>query len=217
MPSGCWRSMKRDYKNFPNAFFTAGDFYLRLNDSPTAIKQYEEGIDKDSGRKLEYQKLIIQALIHEGKVAQAYEKNQEILKANPKDPEARGLKASFLLDKGDIKQAINELQAVVTARPDNFVARFHLGRAHFAKGEYEQARQQFQKAIELRPDYLPPRLALAQVALSRGDANGALQYAQDGLKQNPKSGAARLLQSAALMRMQKFDGGAGHPEPTARC
>jgi tetratricopeptide (TPR) repeat protein len=196
--------LKGNYKDFPNAFFTAGDFYLRLNDGPTAIKQYEEGQSKDSARKLDYQKRIIEVLIHDGKTAQAYEKNLEILKANPKDPEARGLKASFLLDKGDINQAINELQAVVTARPDNFVARFHLGRAHFAKGEYEQARQQFEKAIELRPDYLPPRLALSQVALARGDNDTALKYAEQGLRLNPQSGAARLLQSAALMRLQKF-------------
>ena len=197
--------LKANFKDYPQAYFTAGDFYLRLNDGPEAIKQYEEGLKKDPGKKLDYQKRMIEVLIHDGKMAQAYEKNLDILKANPKDPEARGLKASFLLDKGDVNQAINELQAVVTARPDNFVARFHLGRAHFAKGEYEQARQQFEKAIELRPDYIPPRLALSQVALARGDSDSALKYSEQVLKQNPQSGAARLLQSAALMRMQKFN------------
>ena len=198
-------TVKSNFKDFPQAYFTAGDFYLRLNDGPEAIKQYEEGEKHDGGHRLDYQKRIIEVLIHDGKMAQAYEKNLEILKANPKDPEARGLKASFLLDKGDVNQAINELQAVVTARPDNFVARFHLGRAHFAKGEYEQARQQFEKSIELRPDYIPPRLALSQVALARGDSETALKYAEQVIKQNPQSGAARLLQSAALMRMKKFN------------
>ncbi|MCU1261123.1 MAG: Tetratricopeptide 2 repeat protein [Bryobacterales bacterium] len=196
--------LKSHYHDYPDAFKTAGDFYLRLNDGPTAIKQYEEGVAKDPSRKVEYQKHIIEVLMHDGKTAQAYEKNLEILKANPKDPEARGLKASFLLDKGDITQAVNELQAVVTARPDNYVARFHLGRAHFAKQEFEQARQQFEKAIELRPDYLPPRLALAQVSLVRGDSDSALKYSEQALKLNSQSGAARLLQAAALMRMQKF-------------
>ncbi len=196
--------LKANYKDYPQAFLTAGDFYLRLNDGPTALKQYEEGEKRDPAKKIDYQKREIEVLLHDGKTAQAYEKNMEILKQNPKDPDARGMKASFLLDKGDINQAINELQSVVTARPDNPVSRFHLGRAHFAKGEYEQARQQFEKAVELRPDYLPPRLALAQVALARGDSETALKFAEQGLKINPQSGAARLLQSAALMRMQKF-------------
>jgi len=197
-------TLKASLKDYPQAYFTAGDFYLRLNDGTEAIKQYEEGINKDSAHKVDYQKRIIEAYIHDNKTAQAYEKNLEILKSNPKDPEARGLKASFLLDKGDVTQAVSELQAVVTARPDNFVARFHLGRAYFAKGDYEQARQQFEKSSELRPDYLPPRLALSQVALASGDNSNALKLAEASLKMNPQSGAARLLESSALMRMNRF-------------
>ncbi len=197
-------SLKANFHEYPQAYFTAGDFYLRVNDGSEAVKQYEEGMRKDPAHKVDYQKRIIEAYIHDNKTAQAYEKNLEILKENPKDPEARGLKASFLLDKGDIAQAINELQSVVTARPDNFVARFHLGRAHFAKGEYEQARQQFEKSIELRPDYLPPRLAIAQVALARGDNASALKLSEEAIKMNPQSGAARLLQSAALMRLNRY-------------
>jgi tetratricopeptide (TPR) repeat protein len=196
--------MKLDLKTFPQAYFTAGDFYLRTRDTEAALKQYEEGEVKDKTHKADYQKRIIGVLIGQGKTAQAYEKNLEILKENPKDPEARGLKATFLLDKGDISQAINELQSVVTARPENFVARFQLGRAHYAKQEYEQARQQFEKSISLRKDYLPPRLALAQVALARGDADSALKVSEEALKIDPNSGAAKLLLSAAMMRQGHF-------------
>jgi tetratricopeptide (TPR) repeat protein len=196
--------MKQDLKTFPTAYFTAGDFYLRTRDIETALKQYEEGEQKDKAHKADYQKRVIGVLVSQGKTAQAYEKNLEILKENPKDPEARGLKATFLLDKGDINQAINELQSVVTARPENFVARFQLGRAHFAKQEYEQARQQFEKSIQLRKDYLPPRLALAQVAISRGDFDGAIKICQEALKIDPNSGAAKLLLSAAMMRQGDY-------------
>ena len=197
-------SMKKDLKTYPAAYFTAGDFYLRVRDSENAMKQYQEGEIKDKAHKADYQKRVIQVLVDQGKTALAYEKNLEILKENPKDPEARGLKATFLLDKGDINQAINELQAVVTARPDNFVARFQLGRAHYAKQEFEQARQQFDKAIQLRPDYMPPRLALAQVALARGEFDTAGKIAQEALKVDPSSGAARLLLSAAMMREGQY-------------
>ncbi len=197
-------SMKSNFKDFPQAYFTAGDFYLRMNDGAEAVKQFQEGEQKDGGHKLDYQKRIIEAYQHDNKTALAYEENLKILKDNPKDPDARGLKASFLLDKGDVNQAINELQSVVTARPDNFVARFHLGRAHFAKGEYEQARQQFEKSLELRSDYLLPRIALAQVALARGDNQNGLKIAEECLRINPQSGAAHLLQSAALMRLNRL-------------
>jgi tetratricopeptide (TPR) repeat protein len=196
--------MKQDLKTFPQAYFTAGDFYLRTRDTESAVKQYQEGEVKDKAHKADYQKRIIGVLVGQGKTAQAYELNLDILKDNPKDPEARGLKATFLLDKGDINQAINELQSVVTARPENFVARFQLGRAHYAKQEYEQARQQFEKSIALRKDYLPPRLALAQVSIARGDYEGALKICQEALKIDPNSGAAKLLLSAAMMRQGDF-------------
>ncbi len=196
--------MKSDLKSFPQAYMTAGDFYLRSGDSAKAIQQYEDGEAKDKAHKVDYQKRVIGVLVQQGKTPEAYAKNLEILKDNPKDPEARGTKATFLLDKGDVSQALNELQAVVNARPDNFVARFQLGRAHYAKREYEQARQEFEKSVQLRADYLPPRLALAQVALVRNDNGTALKRATEALKISPQNGAGKLLQSAAQMRMGDF-------------
>ena len=98
----------------------AGDFYFRIGDADQAIRQYQEGMNADSSHKVDYQKRIIEVLIRQGKTAQAYEKDLEILKANPKDAEARGLKASFLLDKGDVDAAATELQSVVTAAAGQF-------------------------------------------------------------------------------------------------
>jgi tetratricopeptide (TPR) repeat protein len=198
-------NLKSHYKDFPEAFMKAGDFYFRIGDADQAIRQYQEGITNDSAHRVDYQKRVIEVLIRQGKTAQAYEKDLEILKANPKDPEARGLKASFLLDKGDVDSAVTELQAVVTAKPDNFVARFNLGRAYFAKNELEQARQQFDAALKQRPDYMPARLALTQLALRRGDADAALKMAQDTLKMNPSSGVSSLLEAAAYLRKGQFD------------
>jgi tetratricopeptide (TPR) repeat protein len=198
-------NLKSHFKEYPEAFMKAGDFYFRIGDADQAIRQYQEGMGTDGSHKVDYQKRVIEVLIRQGKTAQAYEKDLEILKANPKDPEARGLKASFLLDKGDVDAALAELQSVVTAAPDNFVARFNLGRALFAKGELEQSRLQFESALKLRPDYMPARLALTQLALRRGDPDLALKYAQETLKMNPNSGVSTLLEAAALLRKQQYD------------
>jgi tetratricopeptide (TPR) repeat protein len=198
-------NLKSHFKEYPEAFMRAGDFYFRIGDADQAIRQYQEGMNADGSRRVDYQKRVIEVLIRQGKTAQAYEKDLEILKANPKDPEARGLKASFLLDKGEVDAAANELQSVVTASPDNFVARFNLGRAYFAKGDLEQARLQFESALKLRPDYMPARLALTQLSLRRGDPDGALKYAQETLKMNPNSGVSLLLEAAALSRKGEFD------------
>ena len=146
-----------------------GDFYLRMGDGDSAIREYKEGIAKDAKKKSTYQKRVIEVLMRQGKRSEAAELNSQILKETPNDNDARGLAATFLLDKGDVAKALAELQAVVTRAPDNPVSRYNLGRAHSARGECEQARQQFQKAIELRPDYVLARLALAQLQVSRAE------------------------------------------------
>ena len=197
-------NLKANAKDFPAAYLTAADFYIRNGDGDEATKQLQQGIQNDPARKLEYEKRLVEVEIRQGKKEQAYERNLQVLKDNPKDSDARGMKAAFLLEKGDINQAIGELQSVVTANPDNFVARFNLGRAHVAKGDFDRARQQFEKAVELRGDYIPARIALAQLALSRGDYTGALKNAQDLEQVNKNNAAARLIQASAYVRLNRY-------------
>ncbi len=199
------KEMKANLKDFPNAYLQAGDFFIRVNKFDDALKQYEEGIQKDPGNKNTYLKHEIESYVRQNKLDLAMAKNEEILKSDPKDPEARGLKATFMLDKGQVTQAMTELQSVVTAKPGNFVARFNLGRAHFARGELEQARQEFDKTLEIRPDYLPARFAQTQVALLRGDLDSAIRYADEILKLSPNAVQARVMKAAALQRQQKYD------------
>jgi tetratricopeptide (TPR) repeat protein len=198
------QQIKGHANDFDQAYMVVGDFYLRVGDGDTAIREYKEGMSKDPKRKTTYQKKMIEVYMRQGKKAEAADLNGQILKADPNDNDAKGLAATFMLDKGDIARAITELQAVVTRSPDNPVARYNLGRAHAARGEYEQARQQFTKAIELRPDYIMARLALAQLQVMRGEYDAALKTAGQVLQIDRGSVNARLIESAALMGMRKF-------------
>jgi tetratricopeptide (TPR) repeat protein len=199
------KQMKSNLTEFPDAYFQSGDFYSRVSQFDEAIKQYEEGIVKDPSRKNTYLKREIEVYVREGKTDVAFKQNEVILKDDPKDPEARALKATFLLDKGEINQAMTDLQSVVTAKPDNFVARFNLGRAHFARGEYEQARQEFDTAVTLRSDYLPARLAQTQVALIRGDNEAALHAADEVLKISPGSVQGAVMKAVSLEKLKRAD------------
>jgi tetratricopeptide (TPR) repeat protein len=196
--------IKAHAKDFPNAYMTVGDFYNRLGDSEEAVRQYKAGVEADPKRKATYQKHMIEALMRAGQRARAAEINDQILKDNPKDNDARGLQATMLLEKGDVQKAMTELQSVVGSAPDNFVARHRLGQAHMARGEYEQARQQFSESIRLRADYLPPRLDLARLQAMRGDYEAALKSANEVLQWDRTNVQARLIQSAAYMGLRKY-------------
>ena len=198
--------LKSKAGEYPAAYRDVGDFYLRANDPESAVKEYQEGMSKDAKNKSTYQKRIVEIRIGQGKTLEAKAVNDEILKANPNDNDALGLKATLLLDKGEITQALADLQQVVTHAPDNAVAHFQLGRAYAAHLETEQARQQFQKAIELRSDFIQAHVALAELQLDprRPDYDAAIRSAQEILKIDQNSGPAKLIEAAALMGQKKF-------------
>ncbi|MDR3699274.1 MAG: tetratricopeptide repeat protein [Candidatus Sulfopaludibacter sp.] len=200
------QDIKSHAKDYPEAYLKVGDFYLRLGDGDSAIREYNEGLqkDKDAKRRPEYQKRKIEVLMRQGKRAEAADVNQQLLKENPNDSDAKGLAASLLLDKGEISRALTELQSVVTRAPDNFVARFNLGRAYAMNNQPEQARQAFTKVIEQRPDYIPARVALAQLLLLRNELDSAMKAAQQILAIDPNNNTAKLTQSAVMMGQKKY-------------
>ena len=184
-----------------------GDFYLRIGDTESALREYREGIQKDPKRKSTYQHDIIQVLLRQGKRAEAAEVNNEILKENPKDADARSLSATFLLEQGDVNSALTQLQAVVTTSPDNAVAHFELGRAFMASGRpdaWQSARQQFEKSISLQPNLLQPRLGLAELQVMHGEYDAALDSVQTVLQKDPGNVNAKVIQSQALLGQKKF-------------
>jgi tetratricopeptide (TPR) repeat protein len=198
------QQIKSHAAEYDQAYLVVGDFYLRLGDGETAMREYREGMARDAKRKSTYQKRVIEVLMRQGKRTEAADLNAEILKADPNDTDAKGLAASFLLDKGDVARALAELQAVVTRAPENAVARYNLGRAHMARHEFEQARQSLQKAIELRPDYMIARLELGRLQIARGEYDAALKTAEQVLQFDRGNVVARLLESTALMGQKKF-------------
>jgi tetratricopeptide (TPR) repeat protein len=198
-------NLKSHLKQYPEAFFRAGDFYARLGNLDEAIRQYQEGVAKDPGHLVDYQRRIVEMMMREGKKSEAYEKNLEILKSNPKDLDARALKASFMLNKGDINASITELQSVVAGKPGNFVAHYDLGRAYMAKGELASAARELQTAVSNRSDYMPARLALIQLSLLRGDPDTALRSAQEARKVSPGDGTAAFLEATAYVNKGQLE------------
>ena len=194
-------TMKSHGKEYPEAYEQAGAFYFRLGDGAEAMRQYEDGIKANPGRKAFYQKLIIEVLMAQGKREEAKKVNDQILAADPKDTDGLSMQAGLLLEKGDLQNAVTQLQTVVTRAPANFVAHYNLGRGLAEKGDIEPARAQFNEALRLRPDYTPARLALAQIQLSKGEFEPALKTADDILSYDRGSAKAHLIQSSAYLRM----------------
>jgi tetratricopeptide (TPR) repeat protein len=199
------RQIKSHAKDFPAAYLTVGDFYVRLGSYDAAVQEFGDGIAKDTKQKAAYQKRIVDVLMRQGKREEASQVNAEILKAHPNDPDARTVAATLLLDQGDAARAITELQAVISRSPNNPVAHLNLGRAHEALNELTDAREEFQKALDLRPDYLLARRSLAELELRQREWESAMRDAGQILAVNKSDGPARLIESAALLGQRRFD------------
>src|SRR5205823_4691173 len=89
--------IKSHAKDYDQAYLNVGDFYLRMGDGDSAIREYKQGMTKDTAKKSAYQKRVIEVLMRQGKRSEAAEINSQILKDDPNDNDARGLAATFML------------------------------------------------------------------------------------------------------------------------
>jgi tetratricopeptide (TPR) repeat protein len=196
--------LSSNQKEFPQADLMVGDFFLRVRDLDLAATHYNEGIKRNPKDKHTYQKRLIEVMVKQNKKDEAQQLVTEILKEDPKDPEAIAIRASLSLLTGtreELQSAINDLQTVVSRMPDNHVLRYNLGKALLAKGNVQAARVQFEEAIKLRPDYLLPRITLSQIFLQNREYGKVVQMSQEILNYDRMNIPARLLRSRALIGM----------------
>lgn len=204
----------KSLKDFPDGYLVVGDFYRRMGDTDSAIREYRQGQSQDAKRKTVYEKRVVEALMARGRTAEAEQINRQILKENPQDSFAKEIEGSLLLDRGDLATAMVDLQGAVTADPHNPVNHYRLGLAHKARaaadrsvaaGELEQARQEFESALAIRPDFIQARLELARLEIAKGDYEAALKTAQQALAVNRSNLPAQIIESAALLAQKKTD------------
>ena len=191
-------------KDFPDGRVRAGRFYATIRDFDAAIRQFQDGVAQEPGRKAEYRKEIAQVMSAQNRKDEASRMLGEILKADPKDVQAQALRASLLIETGDpkqVRQAIADLQAAVGTDPANVVLRFNLGRALLVTNQFDQARIQFQEALKQRREYNAARLALAQIHMVRHEYANAIQEADVALEFDTRSITAKLIRTAALAAM----------------
>ena len=199
-----------DPKTFPNSRMQVGDFYLRIRDFDSALRQYDQGQRDDSKNKRLYQKKMVEVLGTQGKYEQAGKVVSALLKDDPKDPEATAMHATLLLQSGDLKQAktiIKELEPLVAKMPRNATLHYNLGKAYTITPDaanLEMARLQFLEALKIDPRFIQARLGLAELELARGESAKAAQDAEEILKIEPANLTAMVVESAGLLGIREF-------------
>ncbi len=193
-----------DPKDFPQARLSVGDFYLRLRNYPEAARYFEEGARAAAGpQKVLYQKRAADALVAQGKAAEASSTVDQIVEENPKDQDARRVQANMLVKSGkpeNIAAGERELQALSQQNPNDASLWLGLGRAEELQGNLDTARSKYLEALKNNKDYVQARYALAEIGLIQKQPDQTLQQADEILKLRPNAPRARLLRAEALSR-----------------
>jgi tetratricopeptide (TPR) repeat protein len=185
-------------KDFPNGHVLAGDFYSSAGAPDLAMPQYEAGLQTASKDKNVYRKRIAVLLAGQRKYPEVYKQIQDCLKDDPKDQEAKLMRAVAWMDEGkpeNLDPAMAELTAQLKTRPQNPGAHFELGNGLMRKGDQEGARREWVAAARQGRTYLPPRYALAQLDLAKNDARDALRVAEDIVSIAPRDEQALVLRA----------------------
>ena len=212
--------------SYPDAWMLAGNFYTITGNIDAALQAFAKGESADAKNKAAYQKRRVEAMVAKGQTAEASRLAEEVVKANPDDPEAIALRAVIGIQTAKMEQvqkAIDDLGPLVGKYPNvpaTPMLRYHLARAWVARAsldsgdsdqtrktkDLDQARIQLEQALEGgRFTLTPARLLLAQVQMDRREYARVTQIADDVLKAEPENLRARLLRTDALARMGEID------------
>ena len=190
-----------DPKDFPKAQLQVGDFYMKIRNFTEAARHYQQAERDNPQDSIVSRKRITDALLAQGKKGEAFEIVEQILKEQPKDEEARRVRANLWLDSRqpeNVEKALSELQALAKLHPEDAALWFRLGEGNLLKGDLDAARSQFQEAVAKRKDFVQARYQLAAVSLSQHRASDALQQTSEILKTQPKDPRVRMLHALAL-------------------
>ncbi len=122
-----------------------------------------------------------------GQHAKAMEQANLILQTDPKNADARLLKASAMVGIGQGDEALPELQALVQQYPKNMPsARLELAALYLAKGQLDPATAQYQQFMTDYPNDLRGAVGLYSVKLAQGKPDDAISGVQALVAQHPK-------------------------------
>jgi len=198
---GALQKIIDDRKDFPLGRLAAGDFYATVSDREEALHQFGEGLKEDPGSRSVYLKRIASVQNAMGKREEAIKTLEDLLTKDPKDREARTMRAALLLDEGKPKSAdtaISELGTLLKEKADDPVAEFNLGRGYLIKNRLPEAATQFQSALNHKQDYVAPRIGLAQIDATRHKYTDALRLADQALALAPSNVLAQYWRGVSL-------------------
>ena len=115
-------------------------------------------------------------LVAQGNRQEAVRVLDQVIKANPRNGDARLLLGSILAEEGKSAEAIRHIEEAVRLMPQSPMAHNALGEALQTAGELNRARGAFEKAVALDPRFAQAHANLGRVLIQTGESSGAAEH-----------------------------------------
>lgn len=142
---------------------------------------------------------LAETQMRQGKVKEANATVDVLMKAAPRNPIAKQLKAQALAAGGDLEGARALLEEVVAAMPENYDARTQLGMVHMMQGNLGQAEMHFSNVVSHQPGNQRAQKLLAEVRARSGSPEESLATMAPALRKADADPA--LLATAGRMSL----------------
>jgi tetratricopeptide (TPR) repeat protein len=119
-----------------------------------------------------------QALVSEGRVAEAKSKIQEELQQNPANAEAYDLLGVISVSEKNYDGALEAFQHALKLAPNSTRTRNNLGNVYFAQGKLDLAEQEFRTVLRIAPANRDANYNLGLVLLAQGSPAKAILHFQ---------------------------------------
>lgn len=151
------------------------------------------------------------ALVEQGRPAEALQKFKAALEIDPEDALALGNIANIYFREGKLDLAVEHYQQGLRYKTNSAQLHYNLALALAARGQFAEAIGHHQQALALEPFYLPARLNLGNVYMNSGNAEAAatnylavLQIKPDHVAAHYNLGNVRLSQGRVEDAIKQF-------------
>ena len=146
-----------------------------------------------------------QAYQSSGRIPEAFNACQTVLKSRPRDFGANYFMASLHAQQGDIERAVKFFKTAVKINPDVPDVRYNLAYAYNLAGMHEEAASHYEKVLKAAPNHLNARANYANTLSLLGRHADALKSYDQIIRLVPNSAAAYANRAYALKQLKRLD------------
>jgi tetratricopeptide (TPR) repeat protein len=193
---------KRDLARKGDNYRVLGEYYNNIGEVDKALAEFAL-ISKEHPDDLRTKEDYIRLLLSHGRVEEARDLNDGIVKAYPRETGALVIRSTMLNADGKYDQAARILEGAVHDAPENAYGHYQYGIALNKTGSLERAKQEWFEAAKLAPQMSEVQLALAEVARQNADLRLLRQTAEQLIRNSPSDPRGYLLRAESEIKRKQ--------------